>query len=44
MKGILSDKKAISAGIISAVVLTVLRIIQLNTARLLTPYTTYCSL
>lgn len=31
MKGILSDKKAISAGIISAVVLTVLRIIQLNT-------------
>lgn len=31
MKGILSDKKAISAGVISAVVLTVLRIIQLNT-------------
>lgn len=31
MKGILSDKKAISAGIISAVVLTVLRVIQLNT-------------
>ena len=30
MKGILSDKKAISAGIISAVILTVLRIIQLN--------------
>lgn len=29
MKGILSDKKAISAGIISAVVLTVMRIIQL---------------
>lgn len=29
MKGILSDKKAISAGIASAVVLTVLRIIQL---------------
>lgn len=31
MKGILSDKKAISAGVISAVVLTVLRMIQLNT-------------